>query len=208
MESFSMRKIALLIIAFALPSFAFAGVDCEQKPDHPKCQPDAGGGPKAKTVPLAQTGQTTSYVPGDDGDLEMGVPWPSPRFTDNSDGTQIDNLTGLRWTSDGSFYSNWYNATQYCNSYSLDGLDDWRLPNFKELLSVVDFGQDAPVLPLGHFFTKIAGQSGGQDYYWSSTTDPHFDSGNDSKIISLYTSEMRFWPKTGGGYSLCVRGGW
>ena len=34
-----MRNIALLIIVFALPSFAFAGVDCEQRPDHPKCQP-------------------------------------------------------------------------------------------------------------------------------------------------------------------------
>jgi hypothetical protein len=26
-----------------------------------------------------------------------GVAWPNPRFTDNSDGTVTDNLTGLIW---------------------------------------------------------------------------------------------------------------
>ena len=33
------------------------------------------------------TGQTTRYDTGDDGDLEKGVAWPSPRFTDHGDGT-------------------------------------------------------------------------------------------------------------------------
>jgi len=48
--------------------------------------------------PLPQTGQTTSYLPGDDGDLQMGVPWPIPRFIDHGDGTITDRLTGLMWT--------------------------------------------------------------------------------------------------------------
>jgi hypothetical protein len=38
-------------------------------------------------IPCAGTGQ--------DGDLRKGVSWPSPRFTDNGDGTVTDNLTGL-----------------------------------------------------------------------------------------------------------------
>jgi hypothetical protein len=46
---------------------------------------------------VPQTGQTTKYVAGDDGDAQMGVPWPSPRFTDNANGTVTDNLTGLVW---------------------------------------------------------------------------------------------------------------
>ena len=37
---------------------------------------------------VPQTGQTTIYATGDDGDLQMGIPWPAPRFTDNSDGTE------------------------------------------------------------------------------------------------------------------------
>lgn len=57
-----------------------------------KLEPAAPGG-----APVPRTGQTTSYAPGDDGDLQKGVAWPVPRFTDNEDGTVTDNLTGLIW---------------------------------------------------------------------------------------------------------------
>jgi hypothetical protein len=40
---------------------------------------------------------TTNCPSGQDGDLEKGVAWPDPRFTDNGDGTVTDNLTGLVW---------------------------------------------------------------------------------------------------------------
>ena len=43
------------------------------------------------------TGQTVSYVAGDDGELQVGVAWPDPRFTDLGDGTVADNHTGLVW---------------------------------------------------------------------------------------------------------------
>ena len=46
---------------------------------------------------MPKTGQTTCYATGDDGDLEKGVAWPNPRFTDNGNGTVTDNLTGLIW---------------------------------------------------------------------------------------------------------------
>ena len=52
---------------------------------------------KKNYAPVEKTGQTTSYAAGDDGDLEKGVTWPSPRFTDNTNGTVTDNLTGLIW---------------------------------------------------------------------------------------------------------------
>jgi len=48
----------------------------------------------AKPAPVPKTGQTTSYASGDDGDLELGTAWPSPRFTDHGNGTVTDNLTG------------------------------------------------------------------------------------------------------------------
>jgi hypothetical protein len=34
---------------------------------------------------------------GQDGELQKGAALPSPRFTDNGDGTVTDNLTGLIW---------------------------------------------------------------------------------------------------------------
>ncbi|MBF0539701.1 MAG: hypothetical protein HQL03_15780, partial [Nitrospirae bacterium] len=46
-----------------------------------------GGAAHAGTVNLPQTGQTTSYYAGDDGALMIGVAWPNPRFTVNTDPT-------------------------------------------------------------------------------------------------------------------------
>ena len=51
-------------------------------------------------APVPKTGQTTPYVAGDDGTLQKGVAWPAPRFTDNSNGTVTDKLTGLIWMKD------------------------------------------------------------------------------------------------------------
>ncbi|NIO71941.1 MAG: hypothetical protein GTN71_23690, partial [Anaerolineae bacterium] len=40
-------------------------------------------GTLAAPAPVPKTGQTTLYTTGDDGDLQKGVAWPTPRFTDN-----------------------------------------------------------------------------------------------------------------------------
>ena len=52
---------------------------------------------KGNYAPVPKTGQTTSYGTRDDGALEKGVAWPTPRFTDNNNGTITDNLTKLIW---------------------------------------------------------------------------------------------------------------
>ena len=75
----------------------------------------------AGTVNLSRTGQTKCYdstgieIPcadtGQDGEIQAGVAWPSPRFTDNGDGTMTDNLTGLMWTKDANLPNgtrDWY----------------------------------------------------------------------------------------------------
>ena len=125
---------------------------------------------------VEKTGQTTSYATGDDGDLEKGVAWPNPRFTDNGNGTVTDNLTDLIWLKNANPCGpmNWYDAIAYCNSLAsgtaglTDGsvAGDWRLPNIKELQSLIDFGRYNPALPAGHPFTGV--QSTG--FYWSGTS--------------------------------------
>ena len=66
----------------------------------------AGGG-KSASVP--KTGQTASYdqntPPKDDGALKKGVAWPTPRFTDNNNGTVTDNLTNLIWMKHANYSS-------------------------------------------------------------------------------------------------------
>ena len=129
----------------------------------------------AQAAPVAKTGQTTSYATGDDGDLQKGVASPDPRFTDNGDGTVTDNLTGLMWAKDayatgGVGYAE---AIDYANNLSLGSAGcgeyhtDWRLPNAKEILSLLDLGNSAPALPSGHPFTNSLGS---YLWYWTSTT--------------------------------------
>jgi hypothetical protein len=131
----------------------------------------------AQPAPVAKTGQTTSYTTGDDGDYENGVASPSPRFTDNGDGTVTDNLTGLMWAKDASNpgKTTWSNAITYANNLSLGSggcgtnYTDWRLPNVKELQSLIVFDNYSPALPTGHPFSYVQMSS-----YWSSTTDANF----------------------------------
>lgn len=111
------------------------------------------------------TGQSTSYATGDDGDLETGVPVPVDRFTDNGDGTVKDNLTGLVWLQNANIGNpqTWNNSLTWVNTLADDGVilmdgssaGDWRLPNIKEMLSLIDYGRKDPALPTGHPFTEV-----------------------------------------------------
>jgi hypothetical protein len=140
-------------------------------------------------APVPKTGQTISYTVGDDGDLEKGVAWPVPRFTDNDDGTVTDNLTGLVWLRDAScqaFFSgdamgqnhrDWSAAlaadnalaSGYCGLSDSSVVGDWRLPNLRELHSLIDYGNSSPALPDGHPFTNVTHGS-----YWTSSTNTGF----------------------------------
>jgi hypothetical protein len=138
----------------------------------------------AQPAPVAKTGQTTCYGAdgsviscagtGQDGDLQKGVAWPSPRFTDNGDETVTDNLTGLMWTKNANLNNekmNWSQALSYANNLSLGNAGcgtsytDWRLPNRNELNSLADVENQNFALPRPHPFYNMQYGS-----YWSSTT--------------------------------------
>lgn len=125
--------------------------------------------PYRPVLGMTKTGQKTSYAPGDDGDLQRGSPWPEPRFVDHGDGTVTDRVTGLVWTKDARQIDvklNWYDALGTCNALIFAGHHDWRMPNIKEMLSLIDYGAHGPALPEDHPFVNLdAGDS-----YWTSTT--------------------------------------
>jgi len=112
-----------------------------------------------------QTGQTGSYKTGDDGDLQRGIECPVPRFEVNGNGTVTDHLTGLIWLENASRFRGrtWSQALIDCNNLESgsNGLSDgsvsgdWRLPNRKELMSLIDFSQYNPSLPKGHPFDIV-----------------------------------------------------
>jgi hypothetical protein len=143
--------------------------------------------------PVPTTGQTLCYaadgsaiIPcagtGQDGEFQNGLPWPVARFTDNSDGTITDNLTGLTWLKDANCFGQitWSQALSSAGALSngacnlTDGsvAGDWRVPNIRELQSLVDYGAPTqPALPAGHPFVNL-GQTVGLDYpYWTSNTN-------------------------------------
>ena len=160
--------------------------------------------------PVFKTGQTTSYAAGDDGAFQKGLNPPSPRFTDNANGTVTDNLTGLIWLKNANAFSTqtWATALTSCNTLASGaaGLSDgstagqWRLPNVLEIQSLLDFRNASPALPTGHPFTNV--QSGS---YWSSstyataTTFAWYASLNFITVnVNAKTNVYYVWPVRGG----------
>ena len=164
----------------------------------------------AATLQLPKTGQTTSYAAGDDGALQKGTAWPSPRFTDNANGTITDNLTGLIWLKDANCfgYQTWANALTSANSLATtacglsDGSSagDWRLPNIVELESLIDAERVNPSLPSGHPFTAVQAY-----YYWSSSTYAGVTS--IAWGVGMVNGDVNFDVKGSNGYVWPVRGG-
>ena len=108
--------------------------------------------------------------------------WPNPRFT-VSNGTVTDNLTGLIWLKNANCFGfrTWTQALSDANGLASPGcgLSDgstagqWRLPNVKELQSLIDFAYFNPALSNAAGTGQLTGDSftGVQsNFYWSSTT--------------------------------------
>ena len=148
------------------------------------------------------SGQTTSDGPGSDGDVRAGVPLA---YTDNGDGTITDDNTGLMWEKkddSGGIHDrhNRYKWGRNGQPYSMNGsmvteflatlntppcfagYCDWRIPNVRELHTLVDFEIPAPGPVVNAAFHNQAGCAGCTDVtlascsctaasrYWSSTT--------------------------------------
>ncbi len=82
-------------------------------------------------------------------------------FIDNGDGTILDNASELMWEQAESIFTlNWGAALSYCENLDLAGFDDWRLPNIKELSSLV----------LNPGMTSLFTTSEAGSRLWSSTS--------------------------------------
>ncbi len=146
----------------------------------------AGGLPKTnQTGCWDATGATITCTDGgtalggQDGYYQKGI---APAYTDNSDGTITDNATGLMWKKctqglTGATCAtgvvtreNWTQALADCEADTTGGYTDWRLPNIREITSIVDYDRLAPAI--NNLFNA-------QNYiYWSSTT--YQDTGGQS----------------------------
>ena len=133
-----------------------------------------------KAYPALVTGPMGKYVRCVSGD-EYGI----NDFVDNGDGTITDNATALTWTqADSGEGMEWETALAYAqemNEVNYLGYSDWRLPNVKELQSIVDYdyapdaqdkAYDGPALNPLFSVSEISNEAGNLDYpyYWTSTS--------------------------------------
>lgn len=112
-------------------------------------------------------------------------------FRDNGDGTITDLATGLMWMQDDSGSGmEWQDALSYCEALEYAGHTDWRLPNAKELQSIVDYTRmpDAtasttpstagPAIDTDFFnITSTTNYNGDADwgFFWTSSTHKSSD---------------------------------
>ena len=198
----TLRIILILLAVAVITSFAFDADAGQGK----------GGKPAACAEGwFPATGQTTTYpadtqtgadvtVP-DDGTVQAGTPLS---YTDNGDGTITDNNTGLMWEK--KDYDSSLHGVQDANRYpwssygavtiwdwlaqinaeegtGFAGYRDWRIPNIRELLSIVDYGAGGvhdnivqPVIAAAFNTGCMAGctvcSCTRPDWHWSSTEGP------------------------------------
>ena len=157
---------------------------------------------------------------GQDGDLQAGVAWPVPRFTDNGDGTVTDNLTGLIWLRDANCFGErtWFAALDLANSLrngecglsdgSVEG--DWRLPNILELQSLSHYGFVDPAVPdtvgdgkcqNGDPFLNLQSW-----FYWSSTTYEICSRRDPASAWCVNMFDGHLAPGSGGSAADCFQG--
>ncbi|MGQ1785131.1 Lcl C-terminal domain-containing protein [Saccharicrinis sp. GN24d3] len=92
-------------------------------------------------------------------------------FVDNGDGTVTDQATGLIWqqTDDGNTYD-WVEALALASESEVAGYTDWRLPNTKELQSIVDYEKTTfPAIDETYFSCTDS-----DSWFWTSTTQGDF----------------------------------
>ena len=183
------------------------------------------------------TGQTTAYmaqkyggtapvaVP-DDGTVRAGAPLA---YTDNGDGTITDFNTGLMWekkSSDSSLHDQntafaWsgngsvgtiWDFVDLLNAANFAGHNDWRVPNVKELLSILDAQNHGPAVSAAFnnnctvnctVLTCSCTATGNP--YWSSTT--WAGATNEAWVVDFNFGFENMVLKSGLVFVRAVRGG-
>ncbi len=134
-------------------------------------------------------------------------------FKDNGSGTVTDLTTNLMWQQCSAGLSTttaacdtgtaqgyiWNDAISYCEGLSLGGFTDWRLPNIRELKSIVDLTTLDPAINTAYFPNTQT-----LSFYLSSTS--YASSPTYARGVYFASGGDGGGTKAAGGYVRCVRG--
>ncbi len=119
-----------------------------------------------------------------------------------ANGVVSDAATGLMWEqADSDAGLTWSDALAYCQSRTTGGYEDWRLPNIRDLESIVDFSRNTPALPTAFTVTNPG--------LWFWTGSPYsIDNWSDAHAYGI-SIELGYTDYLSGNgiHALCVRGG-
>ena len=152
--------------------------------------------------PMISTGQSDCYsgdgkIPcpevgepffGQDGSYQYGV----RSYVDNGDGTTTDLATNLTWQQGFKKNVNWYEANNYCDILSLNGLK-WRIPQTHELKSIVDYGAADPAIDTAAFPEIESGEL--SVWFWAAKNAGFNDIGSGleaSWMINFYDGFVEY----------------
>ncbi len=145
------------------------------------------------TTPDPRQPEKTFYVRLCRGDPGYG----NNSFVNNGDGTITDNATGLMWTQvDNGQGVSWAAALAWASQKNAEnylGYSDWRLPDAKELHSIVDYTRSpdttgsAAIDPVFQA-SEIVNMAGQMDYpfYWSGTSHLSFNGRGDRGVYIAF----------------------
>lgn len=125
-------------------------------------------------------------------------------FRDNGDGTISDNATGLMWAQEDSGQGmTWSQALAWVenmNAANHLGHSDWRLPNAKEMQSILDYSRSPDATgtaALDPIFgiTAIENEAGQADYpwFWTGTTHLRAGGGGSGAVYICFGRAMGYW---------------
>ncbi len=127
--------------------------------------------------------------------------WAKANFARDNSGVVTDKNSGLEWQD--AYTSSipvkkWEEAINYCETLTLNGKDDWRLPNINELYSITDHYSGSPAINDTFKNTLKAP-------YWSSTT--YAGSAKTAWIVNFQYGSNSYQNKNSKYAIRCVRGG-
>ncbi len=210
------KRVSVLVI------LAFSFIACSSDDDNETTDETSEEITLDSAYPIVDTNQNLCY--GDAGQIncpsegedfygqDSQYSGTSPSYTNNGDGTITDNNTGLIWAQDQSSSTMpWSQASQYCESLTTGGYDDWRMPTLKELWSIRDFSTGWPWIDTDYFNLTGDGTQMNQHHSWTSDqylVESEYQNeqvqGNPYWIVNDWTGHIK--AMSGARYVRAVRG--